>query len=526
MLVFEKIRLTKEEIDIFYGIFKDIDTDGVGMIQMDEFFMYFRLEITDFNGELFRIFDTDGNGQLSFLEFVGVVWNFLTVDPSHIANYVCYIFSGSFEGDKFISTAEIAQMIKLVHGSFAFQNNKSLQTIVRQLEHDSHGMTVDQLIQWVYQHPAVTNPILSVYANLKEKLLGQRFWNRLSKIRSSHPELIPITYILNMYEAAVEVAVLLKEKDEEVLLQNLEETAKNIQAISNGETKSKSAPDSDKSPRPIEGKDELCSRPFARKDKMELVDARIESAGSRPATRGRRGGILDRSRAGLQHKTIFSSLADDGAAAVARKRLQPGAVQEGKKKTGRPACWSCIPVQQKYSDSKPGSPWGTHHSHDSVDSGEVQVAGKKSPDRRRSSVAVAYHKIKTSVIRPKKAKIYSEETTGEDAPKVIRQRIRKVKAPTKPASAVEEAPRRSSLATVLHFVKGIGEGEDDESLARGVTEDQSSEQEVVDGKRRSSIAMAFGKIVKRKTNNRTDKKKKKNNEKQLAKTSTNTNSDS
>lgn len=73
MEIFANILLKKYHRDALFTSFDDIDTDGSGLVHMDEFFSFFRLEPNEFNREIFRIFDTDGNGQLTFQEFVCVV---------------------------------------------------------------------------------------------------------------------------------------------------------------------------------------------------------------------------------------------------------------------------------------------------------------------------------------------------------------------------------------------------------------------------------------------------------------------
>lgn len=73
MKVFKEAHLTQYHLDKLFTIFDDIDKDGSGLVRMDEFFSFFRLEDSDFNRELFRTFDSDGSGELSFLEFVCVV---------------------------------------------------------------------------------------------------------------------------------------------------------------------------------------------------------------------------------------------------------------------------------------------------------------------------------------------------------------------------------------------------------------------------------------------------------------------
>ena len=73
MTVFRSVRLSQGHLDALFTAFDDIDEDGSGLVHMDEFFSFFKLEPTDFSREIFRIFDSDGNGQLTFLEFVCVV---------------------------------------------------------------------------------------------------------------------------------------------------------------------------------------------------------------------------------------------------------------------------------------------------------------------------------------------------------------------------------------------------------------------------------------------------------------------
>ncbi len=73
MKVFKKLKLTAKEINKLYAVFLQMDLDSSCLIKNDEFFSYLRLEATPFNIAIFSIFDTDGNGTLSFGEFVSVV---------------------------------------------------------------------------------------------------------------------------------------------------------------------------------------------------------------------------------------------------------------------------------------------------------------------------------------------------------------------------------------------------------------------------------------------------------------------
>ncbi len=71
--VFQKLLLSKQTLDTFYRGFCEIDADNSGLIRLDEFRAYFRVENTEFNRRVFTIFDYDNSGCLNFLEFVCAV---------------------------------------------------------------------------------------------------------------------------------------------------------------------------------------------------------------------------------------------------------------------------------------------------------------------------------------------------------------------------------------------------------------------------------------------------------------------
>jgi Ca2+-binding EF-hand superfamily protein len=56
-----------------YALLSSCVIDSSGYIRADEFRTYFRIQGTNFNHRLFGSFDADGNGFLSFMEFVSSV---------------------------------------------------------------------------------------------------------------------------------------------------------------------------------------------------------------------------------------------------------------------------------------------------------------------------------------------------------------------------------------------------------------------------------------------------------------------
>ena len=120
-----------------------------------------------------------------------------------------FVFCGAASGRDLITTNEILNMIAMVHGRASFENNKSLQDAIVGLKKDGRGMTINDLVRWMHDHPMVTNPILMLYSNLRHKLIGVKFWNKLSKIRYKNDYMIPITYVVDL-AAKLEVDEILR----------------------------------------------------------------------------------------------------------------------------------------------------------------------------------------------------------------------------------------------------------------------------------------------------------------------------
>jgi Ca2+-binding EF-hand superfamily protein len=72
-MVFDKIKLTQTELDLLFTAFDDLDENGSGFVNIDQFFTFFKLESNEFSRELFKLFDSTGSNQFTFLEFVCMV---------------------------------------------------------------------------------------------------------------------------------------------------------------------------------------------------------------------------------------------------------------------------------------------------------------------------------------------------------------------------------------------------------------------------------------------------------------------
>lgn len=82
--LFAAMRLTKSEVQQMYNIFRKVDLDGSGSVDIVELLTLFDIERTRFTEQVFTVFDSDGSGKVDFKEFVLAVWNYCTIGKASL----------------------------------------------------------------------------------------------------------------------------------------------------------------------------------------------------------------------------------------------------------------------------------------------------------------------------------------------------------------------------------------------------------------------------------------------------------
>jgi Ca2+-binding EF-hand superfamily protein len=86
--LFAAMRLTKSEVRQLYNIFRRVDLDGSGSVDIVELLTLFDIERTRFTEQVFTVFDSDGSGKVDFKEFVLAVWNYCTIGKASLGTTV------------------------------------------------------------------------------------------------------------------------------------------------------------------------------------------------------------------------------------------------------------------------------------------------------------------------------------------------------------------------------------------------------------------------------------------------------
>jgi Ca2+-binding EF-hand superfamily protein len=90
MELFASMKLTKREVAQMYDIFKKVDLDDSGCVDIVELLTLLDVERTVFTEHVFTVFDADGSGKVDFKEFVLSIWNYCTIGTASLGNFFVF----------------------------------------------------------------------------------------------------------------------------------------------------------------------------------------------------------------------------------------------------------------------------------------------------------------------------------------------------------------------------------------------------------------------------------------------------
>ena len=177
-----KLEMTVEEVRNMLQVFDKIDANQSNFIDIDEFCKYFKLERSIFVDRCFSIMDTDGNGEIDFLEFVVCVWNYCSFDIPALSKFAFDLFDKDSSG--VLEMSEVKHLISEVYGEDALNANKALQNTIDSLcEWDQADVPWLIFNDWVRKQPIIMFPAFQVQQALRKGVLGAKFWTKENEKR-------------------------------------------------------------------------------------------------------------------------------------------------------------------------------------------------------------------------------------------------------------------------------------------------------------------------------------------------------
>lgn len=185
--VFKKIGLSEADLDLFFTIFWDIDSNSSGSIRPVELFSYFNVDLGSFESSIFAIFDEERKGLLNFMEYVCALWNLLTLADADLG-VLGYLMKDP-TGVLRIKPPQVREIMETIHKK-KVEASPALVALYSNLKHEYPGeISIQDFCKWCRDNPSVLTPVVILQIKLRKLVIGEKFWLRQMEARRDHKEM-------------------------------------------------------------------------------------------------------------------------------------------------------------------------------------------------------------------------------------------------------------------------------------------------------------------------------------------------
>eukprot|EP01032_Pedospumella_encystans_P023264 gene23264-26333_t len=171
MDLFAAMRLTRNEVIQLHNLFKKVDFDKSGTVDIVELLTLLSVERTRFTEQLFKVFDSDGSGKIDFKEFVLSVWNYCTISPSSLDMFTFDMYDNDKSGK--LSFDEIMVMVADLYGKSHMNDPKvkAMKVELHKIDDDGDGISIEALKTFGKHHQALLYPVFKLQHHMQESVL-------------------------------------------------------------------------------------------------------------------------------------------------------------------------------------------------------------------------------------------------------------------------------------------------------------------------------------------------------------------
>lgn len=169
MEVLKKIFLDKTSISKLLTVFNEMDVDGGGTISFNEFYVSYRFESTPLIELILGSFNVR---IFNFLEFVCLIWNFLSMAETRLSLFMFFLFNT--KKTKRIAYSLLSKHYRSVHGK-TLKNGSRLIAALREIETKCcvTGVSGPEFVEFCEEFPIISAPMKVVQLYFQEKILGK-----------------------------------------------------------------------------------------------------------------------------------------------------------------------------------------------------------------------------------------------------------------------------------------------------------------------------------------------------------------
>lgn len=119
----------------------------------------------------------------TFEEFMIFCYNYLPLNFQEMASFAFHIFD--FNGNGKLDRTEVITLIRVIWGKDKYTNNAHLQRTMDKLTGDiDDAVTLTDFLTFARQYPVIIQPAFLIQDNLRIRICGKQFWDKMHKQRT------------------------------------------------------------------------------------------------------------------------------------------------------------------------------------------------------------------------------------------------------------------------------------------------------------------------------------------------------
>ena len=184
------VGINEQQAARFMGLFEKVDKDHSGKIDVEEFFGYFKMPVTDFARASFKVMDFEksesgeGDGELSYAEFFASLYNYASLTDTSLLKFTFDVIDADGSGE--VSKSELFDMVRMMYMD---KSGKEVQRTVSQLmnvldaDHDG-DITFAEFQRAHRKVGTLIYPAFQMQRQLRSRCLTLKFWKAAEKRRN------------------------------------------------------------------------------------------------------------------------------------------------------------------------------------------------------------------------------------------------------------------------------------------------------------------------------------------------------
>ena len=169
----KSMHMTNYHLHRLYHEFNKLAGDS-GLVDLDEFFMFYKIDENVLLYFLFQQFEITKRGSLNFDQYLVTLWNLLTMQHDEMAVFMYTAFNPTELSS--IDIDEIKYMIKVLY-RFPKKPPRIMKEVFKKLSMNKNGVIT--LVEWVLlsrHHKALFQPFHDLKKMIRKHVVHTRYW--------------------------------------------------------------------------------------------------------------------------------------------------------------------------------------------------------------------------------------------------------------------------------------------------------------------------------------------------------------